>query len=645
MSNFTKEIDTIVKALQNKHNKYSLYYTFEPEEFRFKKGDVIGYSGDTGTISGPHIHYELRDSLGRPYNPLYEYNIIDSKSPVVNQIAFIPLDFKTTINELSRTQTFNFNRSTSNIYELKDTIAVNGKFGLGINVIDKVNQQPFSYGIHKIELYIDDKKTYEVSYDIYNYSDKRYIYNERDYQLKIDTGKTFYRLFSDVNKNMLFINPKYASEYVFFQDNDYHEFKIVISDFNNNKVFASGTILNKKLPIINTIHDNQNIMFDNILNDEYEYKFYNTGKNDLDQIFLNNNAFINDQKISWPLSEKPFSVLKIDIKSKDGTKYLPQYIQIIQDEISEIKGNFNLKHYKHGLILEFQTDNFSKEIPRFTYEDDGYRKELNMHRTSKNLFESKLITPLDFSNYKNIEIHFETIPEYVFNYKTNQILTKPKQEFKLLHNGGQTILRGKKYTFDDTTIVWIEENIELIKNETTTITNPIFIGPIRLNFKKSMELIIRVPNRNDLDYSSIYKYDEYNNEWKYIPSVVNKKELSLVSDINSGGIYAVIKEKKPPVIDNIYPGNNASYYQNDFREIIFNIYDNQSGIKDESNIKVQIDEEKPLIFEYNSYRKQVTYKLHKKMLKGKHQLTIEAYDNAGNKKNIINKFYIKENKE
>ena len=38
--------------------------------------------------------------------------------------------------------------------------------------------------------------------------------------------------FSDVNKNMLFINPKYASEYVFFQDNDYHEFKIVISDLS-----------------------------------------------------------------------------------------------------------------------------------------------------------------------------------------------------------------------------------------------------------------------------------------------------------------------------------------------------------------------------------------------------------------------------
>ena len=28
-----------------------------------------------------------------------------------------------------------------------------------------------------------------------------------------------------------------------------------ISDFNNNKVFVSGTVLNKKMPIIETIYD------------------------------------------------------------------------------------------------------------------------------------------------------------------------------------------------------------------------------------------------------------------------------------------------------------------------------------------------------------------------------------------------------
>ena len=33
--------------------------------------------------------------------------------------------------------------------------------------------------------------------------------------------------------------------------------------------------------------------------------------------------------INWESTEEPFSVLKIDINSNDGTKYLSQYIDII----------------------------------------------------------------------------------------------------------------------------------------------------------------------------------------------------------------------------------------------------------------------------------------------------------------------------
>ena len=122
---------------------------------------------------------------------------------------------------------------------------------LNINKVVK-----YDYEMYKIELYIDEQKTYEVSYDIYNYIDAKYIYDERDYQLKIDTGNTFYRLFADINKNMLFINPDYSEPYILFDDNEYHDFKIIISDFNNNKVYASGTVLNKNMPILKTTYDN-----------------------------------------------------------------------------------------------------------------------------------------------------------------------------------------------------------------------------------------------------------------------------------------------------------------------------------------------------------------------------------------------------
>ena len=65
--------------------------------------------------------------------------------------------------------------------------------------------------------------------------------------------------------------------------------------------------------------------------------------------------------------------------------------------------------------------------------------------------------------------------------------------------------------FNDTTLIWVEEKKQLTENNTITVTNPILIGPTRLNFNKFIDLIIKVPNRNDLDYSSIYKYDENNN--------------------------------------------------------------------------------------------------------------------------------------
>ena len=56
-------------------------------------------------------------------------------------------------------------------YIISDTISVVGEFGISLNIEDKVNKQPFNYGLYNIELYIDGEIKYKVEYNEHNFSD------------------------------------------------------------------------------------------------------------------------------------------------------------------------------------------------------------------------------------------------------------------------------------------------------------------------------------------------------------------------------------------------------------------------------------------------------------------------------------------
>ena len=88
LKKFSSKIQQIIKEIQYKKKKFEIEKFFKEGEIKLKKSELIGFSGNTGGSSGPHLHFELRDSKKeKPLNPLkYGYLVLDTIPPKIQNI-------------------------------------------------------------------------------------------------------------------------------------------------------------------------------------------------------------------------------------------------------------------------------------------------------------------------------------------------------------------------------------------------------------------------------------------------------------------------------------------------------------------------------------------------------------------------------